>query len=150
MINLQIKWGKEIADKIKKLGEIELKKARKKWLTRASILVQWEAKKQAPVDKGLLRKYINYEVKRNFARVYDNVAYAYRVHEWTKPHDIEIKPKNKKALFRKWAKHPIKKVSFRHPWYKGNPFFTRAVEKTRSKVKERYEEILQSITSKWL
>lgn len=145
-LDIKIQWGKELSAKIKKLADEELRTARKKRLRTAAILVQWEAKKEAPVDKGILRKYINYELKREYARVYNNVAYAYWVHEGTKPHTIQ--PSSKKALFRKTAPHPVKRVQ--HPWTKANPFFTRAVEKTKSKVKRRYEEILDSVIKQQL
>ncbi len=145
-LDIKIKNAKHIAEKIQKLGNYELDKARNKWLRMASILVQGQSKKEAPIDKGTLRKYINYELKRDFARVYTNVAYAYWVHEGTRPH--VIKAKNTKTLFRKGAEHPIKQVN--HPWYKGNPFFTRAIDKTKGRVKRRYEEILDQLIKKEL
>lgn len=141
-LKIEIQWADDVAKKFKNLWEKDLVEARKRWLTESAIILQWESKKLAPVDSWILRKSIKYEVKDTYATVYTNLSYAPFVHEWTKPHIIL--PKFKKAL------HWIDKKSWEdrfatsvlHPWYKWNPFFTKAVDNQRNKIISRFYEII--------
>lgn len=114
-VSLKIVGAKKIAEKLKSFSEADLKRARDKRLKESAILIEGQAKKEAPVDKGILRKYIRSKVNADHALVYNNIAYALPVHEGSKPHNIVIKPNTKKALFWKGAKYPVKQVSFHHP-----------------------------------
>ena len=140
-VSLKIVGAKEIAKKLQTFGELDLKNAREKWLKESAILIEWEAKKEAPVDKGILRKYIRSKVYTDYAMIYNNIAYALYVHEGTKAH--LIKPKERKGLFRKGVSHPVKSV--RHPWTKANPFFTRALENSQSRIQKRFSEIINTL-----
>lgn len=140
-VTLKIVWAEEVAKKLQTFGEMDLKNARDKWLRESAILLEWEAKKEAPVDKGILRKYIRSRVSADHAIVYNNIAYALYVHEGTKAH--LIKPKEKKGLFWKGAKHPVKWV--RHPWTKANSFFTRALENSQGRIQKRFSEIINTL-----
>lgn len=147
-VTLKIVGAEEIAKKLQTFGEIDLKNAREKWLRESAILLEWESKKEAPVDKGILRKYIRSKVNEDHALVYNNIAYALPVHEGQKPHDIIIKPNTKKALFRKGAEHPIRRaVKVHHPWTKANPFFTRALENSQSRIQKRFSEIIDTLAN---
>lgn len=148
VIAARIIGTEQIQKKLNKLWKEDLEKARTRWLKEATILIEWEAKIQAPVDKWILRKYIRSKVSGDQWLVYNNVAYAIFVHEWTKPHEIVIHPKEKKALFRKGAEHPFKKTVVHHPWTKANPFFTRAVDNKKSEVLQRFEAIVESFMNK--
>ena len=140
-VSLKIIGAEEVVKKLQTFGEIDLKNAREKRLKESAILLEWEAKKEAPVDKGILRKYIRSRVNADHAIVYNNIAYALYVHEGTKAH--LIKPKEKKGLFWKGANHPVKSV--RHPWTKANPFFTRALENSQSRIQKRFSEIINTL-----
>ena len=99
-LSIEIRWADEVTKKFKNLSEKDLKAATEKWLKESAILIEWEAKKEAPVDNGNLRKSIKSAVYPDYAVVYTNIFYAPFVHEWTKPH--LIRPVRKKALF--WIK----------------------------------------------
>ena len=96
-VSLKIVGAEEIAKKLQAFGELDLKNAREKWLKESAILLEGEAKKEAPVDKGILRKYIRSKVYTDYAMIYNNISYALYVHEGTKAH--LIKPKERKGLF---------------------------------------------------
>ncbi len=142
-ITLKIVWAEEVAKKLQTFGELDLKNAREKWLKESAIFIEWEAKKEAPVDKWILRKYIRSKVYTDYAMIYNNIAYALYVHEGTKTH--LIKPKEKKGLFWNGANHPVKSV--RHPWTKANPFFTRALENSQSRIQKRFSEIIDTLAN---
>ncbi|PZM87661.1 MAG: hypothetical protein DLD55_00050 [candidate division SR1 bacterium] len=147
-LSIKIIGAEKVAEKLKTFGDLDLRKAREKWLKEAAILVEGQAKKEAPVDKGILRKYIRSVVYDDHALVYNNIAYALPVHEGQKPHDIIIKPNTKKALFRKGAEHPIRRaVKVHHPGTKANPFFTRAVQKSQSRIQKRFSQIIDALAN---
>lgn len=140
-VSLKIIGAEEVAKKLQTFGEFDLKNAREKWLKESAILIEWEAKKEAPVDKWILRKYIRSKVYTDYAMIYNNIAYALYVHEGTKAH--LIKPKEKKGLFRKGVPHPVKSV--RHPWTKANPFFNRALSNSETRIQKRFSEIINTL-----
>jgi len=144
-ISIEINWADEVAKKLKKLWNEDLQEARKRRLTESTILLQWEAKKETPVDNWILRKSIKYAVHNDFGVVYSNLFYAPFVHEWTRPH--LIKPVKKKSLFRideEWG-HFAKVVH--HPWSKANPFFKRAVENKQERIIQRFYDIINEYTN---
>lgn len=140
-VTLKIVGAEDIAKKLQTFGEIDLKNARDKWLKESAILLEWEAKKEAPVDKGILRKYIRSKINEDHAIVYNNISYALYVHEGTKAHII--KPKEKRGLFWKGLPHPVKSV--RHPWTKANPFFNRALSNSETRIQKRFSEIINTL-----
>jgi len=142
-IGVTILWADEVREKLNKLSISELEEAKRKMLTATAIIIQWVAKKEAPVDKWILRKSIQYTIYPNHWLVYSPLSYAVFVHEGTKPHIIRAV--KKKSLYREkaWVGYFAKSV--KHPWTKANPFFTRAVEQTKDKVIAKCNEILQSI-----
>lgn len=78
-----------------------------------------------PFDKGDLRKaHVVEPSGSNDARLLVNTPYARAVHDGRPA--FTIKPKRKKALFWKGARHPAKSV--KQPARKGNPWLVRAVE----------------------
>lgn len=85
-----------------------------------------------PVRTGTLRRShtVTRYPNRMAVSISANTPYALMVHEGYGP--FEIRPREKKALYWKGARHPVKKV--RHPGYKGNPWMRRAVEQNLDKV----------------
>ena len=146
-VSVEIKWADEVAKKFKKLWEEDLIKAREKWLKEASIILEWESKKEAPVKNWMLRKSISSKVYSDHAVVFTNLFYAPFVHEWTAPHIIM--PKFKKALH--WIDPTTSENRFaklvHHPWYEWNPFFAKAVEKNESRILNRFYEIIKETTN---
>ena len=71
------------------------------------------------VKTGHLRRGITTDIGNMEVTVHtSNIKYARGVEEGTKPHTIRAK--NKKALYWKGAKHPVKSV--RHPGSRAKPF----------------------------
>ena len=97
-----------------------------RFLDLASILLQTEATKEAPVKEGRLRGDITvFPQTQTNERSVGNTAlidYAKYVYYGTKPH--VIKPKRKKALRTPYG--VFKKVN--HPGTKANPYLDRALQ----------------------
>lgn len=107
-------------------------------LQRAALVVEAEAKREAPVKKGLLRRSITSRVVSDTrAEVGTNTTYARPVHEGSRPHIIT--PKRAKALFWKGARHPVKSV--RHPGNRPNPFMRRAADNSRARVQTELSSV---------
>lgn len=91
------------------------------------IVLQGEAyaKREAPVKRGTLRRSITSRVESGGRRgvIGTNLSYARPVHDGSRAH--VIRPRTKRALFWKGAKHPVRMV--RHPGTTANPFFARAL-----------------------
>ena len=68
-----------------------------------------------------------------------NVKYARGVEEGTRPHIIRAK--NKKALYWKGAKHPVKSV--RHPGSRAKPFLIPAFEKEKEVIIKDLEKVIK-------
>ena len=107
-------------------------KDKKAAMERAVKTVEAQAKREAPVKRGGLRRSITSRVEQggDVGIVGTNLVYARRIHEGFPKHIL--RPKNKKALFWKGAAHPVKLV--RHPGNKANPYFTRAANTSRAAV----------------
>ncbi len=81
--------------------------------------------RNVPLDKGDLRKaHVAEPSGTTDAILSANTPYARAVHDGRPA--ITIKPKRKKALAWKGARHPVKSIN--QPARKGNPWLTRAVE----------------------
>ena len=89
------------------------------------------------VKTGHLRRGIATDVGNMEVTVHtSNIKYARGVEEGTRPHTIRAK--NKKALYWKGAKHPVKSV--RHPGSRAKPFLIPAFEKEKDQFLEKLKE----------
>ena len=92
------------------------------------------------VNTGHLRRGIANFRRGMTATVHtSNIKYAVMVEKGTKAHII--KPKNKKALYWKGSKHPVKKVS--HPGSKAKPYLIPAFDKEKDQFLEKLKEVIK-------
>ena len=92
------------------------------------------------VKTGHLRRGITTDVGNMEVTVHtSNIKYARGVEEGTRPHTIRAK--NKKALYWKGAKHPVKSV--RHPGSRAKPFLIPAFEKEKEVIMKDLEKIIK-------
>ena len=93
--------------------------------------------KNKSVDTGHLRRGVSTDIRGLGATIHtSNIKYAPGVEYGTKAHIIRAK--NKKALYWKGAKHPVKKVN--HPGSKTKPFLIPAFEKEKDQFLEKLKE----------
>ena len=85
--------------------------------------------------RGITTKIGNMEVTVHTS----NIKYARGVEFGTRPHII--KAKNKKALYWKGAKHPVKSV--RHPGSKAKPYLIPAFEKEKDAFINDLKEVIE-------
>ena len=97
-------------------------------MSRITLEVEGNSKRESPVKRGTLRRSITSRVEQggDVGRVGTNLSYARPVHDGSAPHII--RPRNKRALFWSGARHPVKMV--KHPGNKGNPFMDRGLQRT--------------------
>ena len=92
------------------------------------------------VKTGHLRRGITTDIGNMEVIVHtSNIKYARGVEEGTRPHII--KAKNKKALYWKGAKHPVKSV--RHPGSKAKPFLIPAFEREKEVLIKDLEKVIK-------
>ena len=92
------------------------------------------------VKTGHLRRGITTDVGNMEVTVHtSNIKYARGVEEGTRPHTIRAK--NKKALYWKGAKHPVKSV--RHPGSRAKPFLIPAFEKEKEVIIKDLEKVIK-------
>ena len=92
------------------------------------------------VKTGHLRRGVTTDIGNMEVTVHtSNIKYARGVEEGTRPHTIRAK--NKKALYWKGAKHPVKSV--RHPGSKAKPFLIPAFEKEKEVIMKDLEKIVK-------
>ena len=92
------------------------------------------------VDTGHLRRGIgNFRRGMTVTVHTSNIKYAVMVEKGTKAHII--KPKDKKALYWKGARHPVKSV--RHPGSKAKPYLIPAFEKEKDQFLEKLKEVIE-------
>ena len=92
------------------------------------------------VKTGHLRRGITTDVGNMEVTIHtSNVKYARGVEEGTSPH--VIRAKNKKALYWKGAKHPVKSV--RHPGSRAKPFLIPAFEKEKEVLIRDLEKVIK-------
>ena len=95
--------------------------------------------KNKSVDTGHLRRGISTDIRGLGATIHtSNIKYAPGVEYGTKAHIIRAK--NKKALYWKGAKHPVKQVS--HPGSKAKPYLIPAFEKEKDQFLEKLKEVI--------
>lgn len=110
-------------------------------VAQAAAIIQAEARARAPRRTGKLRESIRVETRRVGAmsvagEVYSKLPYAIYMEMGTSAHVIEAR--NKKALYWKGARHPVKRV--RHPGTRAYGFMRGGFEagKTRSQEAMRF------------
>ena len=92
------------------------------------------------VKTGHLRRGITTDIGNMEVTVHtSNIKYARGVEEGTRPHTIRAK--NKKALYWKGAKHPVKSV--RHPGSKAKPYLIPAFEKEKEVLIKDLKKVIE-------
>jgi HK97 gp10 family phage protein len=95
--------------------------------------------KNKSVATGHLRRGISTDIKGLEAVIHtSNIKYAPGVEYGTKAH--VIRAKNKKALYWKGAKHPVKKAN--HPGSKAKPFLIPAFNQEKDQFLEKLKEVI--------
>ena len=111
-----------------------------KVLNNTGFKIETKAKGNVPVDTGHLRRGITTKIGDMEVIVHtSNIKYARGVEFGTRPH--LIKPKNKKALYWKGAKHPVKSVN--HPGSKAKPYLIPAFESEKDYLIKDLKEVLE-------
>jgi HK97 gp10 family phage protein len=111
-----------------------------KVLNNTGFKIETKAKGNVPVDTGHLRRGITTKIGDMEVIVHtSNIKYARGVEFGTRPH--LIKPKNKKALYWKGAKHPIKSVN--HPGSKAKPYLIPAFESEKDNLIKNLKEVIE-------
>ena len=96
--------------------------------------------KNKSVATGHLRRGISTDIKRLEATIHtSNIKYAPMVEYGTKAHII--RPKNKRFLYWKGAKHPVKQVG--HPGSRAKPYLIPAFEKEKDQFLEKLKEVIK-------
>ena len=96
--------------------------------------------KNKSVATGHLRRGISTDIKGLGATIHtSNIKYAPGVEYGTKAHII--KPKNKKALYWKGAKRPVKQVN--HPGSKAKPYLIPAFNQEKDQFLEKLKEVIK-------
>lgn len=142
-INIQIKGLEELKTAFRKSPMIvgqEVQKA----IALSVGLINRNAKMEAPVKTGTLRRGIRSKFSPFRGSVESTLAYGIYVHEGTSAHII--RPIRKKALYWKGARHPVKSV--RHPGTRANPFMKRGAEKSEGQVQAIFQKAINNVTKK--
>ena len=124
------------------LGKLpdEIKDDVRKVVKNSAFNIERNAKSSASVKTGHLRRSISTKMGDMEATIHtSNLKYAPMVEFGTKPHIIRAK--NKKALYWKGAKHPVKSV--RHPGGKAKPYLIPAFEKEKDQFLEKLKEVIE-------
>ena len=92
------------------------------------------------VKTGHLRRGVTTDIGNMEVTVHtSNIKYARGVEEGTRSHIIRAK--NKKALYWRGAKHPVKSV--RHPGSRAKPFLMPAFEKEKEVIIKDLEKVIK-------
>ena len=115
-----------------------------KAIKKSAFNIESQAKKNLASNKsvvtGHLRRSIATKMGDLEATIHtSNVKYAVIVEKGSKPHII--RPKNKKALYWKGAKRPVKLVN--HPGSRAKPFLIPAFESEKDKFIENLKEAIK-------
>ena len=96
--------------------------------------------KNKSVITGHLRRGISIDIKALEATIHtSSIKYAPGVEFGTKSHII--RPKNKKALYWKGDKHPVKQVN--HPGSKAKPYLIPAFNQEKDQFLEKLKEVIK-------
>jgi HK97 gp10 family phage protein len=168
MIKIELQGLDEAVKMFERLGQAG-EKYLQKALTEVAIEGVSTMKVNTPVITGRLRSSMHHESPRTVSYTYKdnkggghngkfavnltglsvafgtNVEYADAVNYGTLPHVIEAK--NKKALFWKGARHPVKRVF--HPGTKGQGFFEKAERHAKeilpNRLRINYEKAIKEV-----
>ena len=143
MIKIDSKELNKFSVYLKTKSEEEEKKI-KKILKNSAMTIEKNAKSNLTSNKsvktGHLRRGIVTDIGNMEATIHtSNIKYAPMVEKGTKSHII--KAKNKKALYWKGAKHPVKQVN--HPGSKAKPYLIPAFEKETPYFLKKLEEAIE-------
>ena len=121
----------------------EIEEDVKKVVKNSALNIEENAKsnltKNKSVATGHLRRGISTDIKGLEATIHtSNIKYASMVEYGTKAHII--RPKNKRFLYWKGAKHPVKQVN--HPGSKAKPYLVPAFEKEKDQFLEKLKEVI--------
>ena len=131
MFNIEIK---DLTEFLEKFSELNVRKTLNIWVKKSMIFLEWESKKETPIDKWFLLS--SYETFFNNleGKLINTRAYWVAVHEWHNQTPWRYVPalwKRLTASFVKW-----------------NPFLTRAAKKSNSKVNKIFNnEITKMLNS---
>ena len=118
----------------------EIKDDIRKVVKNSAFNIERNAKSSASVKTGHLRRSISTKMGDMEATIHtSNLKYAPMVEFGTRPHIIRAK--NKKALYWKGAKHPVKKVN--HPGSKAKPYLIPAFDKEKDQFLEKLKEVIR-------
>ena len=118
----------------------EIKDDVRKVVKNSAFNIERNAKSSASVKTGHLRRSISTKMGDMEATIHtSNLKYAPMVEFGTRPHIIRAK--NKKALYWKGAKHPIRRVN--HPGSKAKPYLIPAFEKEKDQFLEKLKEVIE-------
>ena len=117
----------------------EIKDDVRKVVKNSAFNIERNAKSSASVKTGHLRRSISTKMGDMEATIHtSNLKYAPMVEFGTRPHIIRAK--NKKALYWKGAKHPVKQVN--HPGSKAKPYLIPAFDKEKDQFLEKLKEVI--------
>lgn len=115
-------------------------------MDRATLYLLGIAMREARVKTGALRRSHARRVEAGGARgvIGTNLRYARPLHEGYVP--FTIRPKTKKALFWKGARHPVARA--RHPGWRGDPWLRRAADKGRPGVERELAGLFNAVLAR--
>ena len=117
----------------------EIKNDVRKVVKNSAFNIERNAKSSASVKTGHLRRSISTKMGDMEATIHtSNLKYAPMVEYGTKAHIIRAK--NKKALYWKGAKHPVKQVN--HPGSKAKPYLIPAFNQEKDQFLEKLKEVI--------
>ena len=118
----------------------EIKDNVRKVVKNSAFNIERNAKSSASVKTGHLKRSISTKIGDMEATIHtSNLKYAPMVEFGTRPHIIRAK--NKKALYWKGAKHPVKQVN--HPGSKAKPYLIPAFEEEKDQFLEKLKEVIE-------
>ena len=143
MINIDTSEIDKFVIDLKETSE-EIRSDIQKVLVNSGFNIEARAKRNisnnGSVKTGHLRRGITTNVGNMEVTVHtSNIKYARLVEEGTRPHTIRAK--NKKALYWKGAKHPVKSV--RHPGSKAKPYLIPAFEKEKEVLIKDLKKVIE-------
>ena len=117
----------------------EIKNDVRKVVKNSAFNIERNAKSSASVKTGHLKRSISTKIGDMEATIHtSNLKYAPMVEFGTRPHIIRAK--NKKALYWKGAKHPVKQVN--HPGSKAKPYLIPAFNQEKDQFLEKLKEVI--------
>ena len=143
MIKINTNEIDKFAVELIKLSE-ESKGNVQKAVKKSAFNIESQAKKNLASNKSVVTGHLSRSITTKMgdleATIHtSNVKYAVIVEKGSRPH--VIRPKNKKALYWKGAKIPVKLVN--HPGSKAKPFLIPAFESEKDKFIENLKEAIE-------